>query len=220
MTCRITACSNARATRWSSYCASHRNRNRRHGHPLQDSIKKTTLAPYVDRVRQRIIRNANSEAWQLILKRWEALVGYCSDLVAAGRRGLPQARYQRQAASALLQVNDHVSQTAIMETCLALYLHQDEQPRCYRSDKAFLFQMARRVHSLTETSVGAWFNQKTGKVSKVYRDMTPRATATMGQWLAETFGAAGLHLAQLERTQTQQRQAEINQMHRAMEALA
>jgi hypothetical protein len=220
MTCRITACSNARATRWSSYCTSHRNRNRRHGHPLQDSIKKNTLEPYVDRVRQRIIRNANSEAWSLILRRWEALVRYCAELVAAYRRGLPHQRHQRQAASALLQVSDHVSQTAVMETCLALYLHQDEQPRCYRSDRAFLFQMARRVHSLTETSVGAWFNHRTGKVSKVYRDMPPRATEWMGQWLAEGFGAAGLHLAQLERTKNQQRQDDINQMHRAMEAIA
>jgi hypothetical protein len=37
------------------------------------------------------------------------------------------------------------------------------------------------------------------KVRRVYREMSPRAVATMGQWLADTLGGAGARLAKMER---------------------
>jgi hypothetical protein len=219
MHCRISACGNVTATRWATYCTKHRNSNRRHGHPDQEAVKKTTIAPYVDSVRQRILRNPTSEAWELIAQRWAVLVNHCSELVAAYGRGQPSQRNHRQAASAILRVSQQATQWQVIETCLAMFLHQDQQPRFYRSDRAFRFQLARRVHGLAETSVGAWFNAKTGKVTKVYRDMAQRTTELLGRYLADAFGVAGLQLARIERTKAQDTQQRTIKLHSAMEAL-
>lgn len=81
-------------------------------------------------------------------QRWMALLGQCRGIVYAYLNGQPSQRNQRHAASELIKVSEAVETTAIIETVLAMYLLAEDQPRRFRSDKAFLFQLVRRVRAL------------------------------------------------------------------------
>ena len=70
---------------------------------------------------------------------------------------------------------------------LAVYVMQELDPRRFRSDPGFRFQLVRRVRALADVNAGQRWDDKAEKVRRVYRELTPRAVATMGQWLAEAL---------------------------------
>ena len=49
-----------------------------------------------------------------------------------------------------------------------------------------------------DVNAGEYFDDKSGKMKRVYRELSPRATTVMGQWVAEALGVAGVRLARLE----------------------
>ncbi|MCG5539536.1 MULTISPECIES: hypothetical protein [Halorhodospira] len=51
--------------------------------------------------------------------------------------------------------------------------------------------MARANSSL---SVGTRYDHHSRRVRRVYRELPPRATALLGRWMVEAFGAAGVQL--------------------------
>jgi hypothetical protein len=75
---------------------------------------------------------------------------------------------------------------------------REEQPRRFRSDRAFDFQLARRVRALADANAGTYYDKETGKVKRVYRDVLPGTLEHLAAPLKEAFGVAGLRLAQLE----------------------
>jgi hypothetical protein len=205
--CGVAGCQR-RTSPFGRYCNGHKTRARRHGDPAQQAVTKPQLVPYLKTSRRRIKKNADSPLWPALEARWEALVAYCKGQLAEHRTGRPFVRHAGQAAVALVKIAEDVKPRDVIETLIALYLMQDQEPRRFRSDAAFRAQLVRRVRALTERNVGVYWNETDGRNKRVYRDLPPRASAVMGQWLAEAFGSAGLKVALLERNETEATTAE------------
>lgn len=219
MKCRIPACCNS-ASRWGVYCNAHKSRNRRHGHPLQETVTAAELAPFVKAVTARRARNPDSEAWRILDARWSALLELCQRHVDGYLAGVPAQRHQVQAAKELLTLSKHVEATEATNVVMAMYLLHNARPRAFKSDVAFVHQIVRRVRSLAEVSLGTWFDRPTGRIRRVYRDLAPRTTAEIGSMLVKAFGAAGLHMLKLEQRDDEKRRAEGRAFHEAMENLS
>jgi hypothetical protein len=97
-----------------------------------------------------------------------------------------------------------------------MYLMQDQEQRRFRSDDAFRVQLVRRVMRLSEVSADQWHDRRTGRVRRAYRDFAPAAAATLGQWLAQALGAAGLHLAKLEQDDAEKAREATLDFHKAL----
>jgi hypothetical protein len=86
----------------------------------------------------------------------------------------------------------------VIETVLAMSMMEELDRRRFRSDPGFRFQLVRRVRALADVSAGQKYDHRSGKVRRVYPELTPKAVATIGQWLADIIGGAGIQLARLE----------------------
>ena len=201
MRCRVSGCSHKAASRWSRYCDSHKSRDRRHGDPIQETIITADLKPYLKLVRQRIDRNQGKPLWPLLEERWTALVDQCRRYLAVAGGGVPYERTRRKAYQELIKVADHVEARTVVETVLSLYLMLDQEPRRFRSHRGFLFQLVRRVRGLTDVNAGQWYDHRSGKVKRAYRDLPPRTAKFLGTMLVAALGGAGVYLADLERKQ-------------------
>ena len=108
---------------------------------------------------------------------------------------------------------------ALVETALAMFLMQEEQPRRFKSDAAFDAQLARRARALTDTNAGTYWDDKTKRTKRVYRDVTPRTLAVIAEYLKAAFGVAGLYVARLERKEQDRNKNEQAALTSALEAL-
>ncbi|WP_245898218.1 hypothetical protein [Phreatobacter cathodiphilus] len=96
---------------------------------------------------------------------------------------------------------------------MAMFMMLEMEPRRFRTDEAFSHQLVRRVRGLTETNAGRWFDHRSGKVKRAYRDLPPRTARIMASILAKALGGGGLTLAKLEKRDQEDR-------HRSRHALA
>ncbi|WP_244627304.1 hypothetical protein [Microvirga tunisiensis] len=128
-------------------------------------------------------------------------------------------RHERIAAKEVVKLYDAVPPREIVQTILALFMMQELQPLRFKSDKAFRTQLVRRVRGLTDLNVGSWFDHQTSKTKRAYRELSPRAASVLGQWLAEAFGGAGLHLARLEQVEADKKQEEQRALHASLSQL-
>jgi hypothetical protein len=217
--CRVFGCDKPAVGRWRALCNGHHCRQRRHGHAEQVGVPAAALTFYRKHVRERIKKNVDSSLWSQLEDRWRTLVDHCRATLAAYHAGRPGYRYEWQAAHALLKVADEATAREVIETVLAIHVLLNDDPRRFRSDEAFLFQVTRRVRGLAYSNAGEYYDHTTGKTKRVYRDLHARATLTCGQWLNEAFGLAGLHLANLKRQEVEVEAKAREQFHAALTAL-
>jgi hypothetical protein len=196
--CRAPSCDSPTTSRYSVYCSRHQSRLRRQGDVAQEAISKAELKTYLKRVRQRIAKNPDSPAWGQLEARWLAVVEHAKGVGAAFRAGKAGARYVRKAADEVIKVAEAATPRDVIETVLAMSMMEELERRRFRSDPGFRFQLVRRVRALADVSAGQKYDHRSGKVRRVYRELTPRAVATIGQWLADMIGGAGIQLARLE----------------------
>jgi hypothetical protein len=196
--CRAPGCDSPTTSRYSVHCSRHQSRLRRQGDVAQEAISKADLKGYLKRVRQRIEKNPDSPAWGQLESRWLAVVEHAKGVGAAFRAGKAGARYVRKAADEVIKVAETATPRDVIETVLAMSMMEELDRRRFRSDSGFRFQLVRLVRALADVSAGRRYDHQSGKVRRVYRELTPRAVATIGQWLADMIGGAGIHLAQLE----------------------
>jgi hypothetical protein len=185
----------------------------------QEAISKAELKTYLKRVRQRIEKNPDSAAWTQLEARWLAVVEHAKGIVAAFHSGKAGVRYVRKAAEEVLKIAEAAPPRDVVETVLAVFIMQELDPRRFRSDPGFRFQLVRRVRALTDVYAGQRYDHKSGKVRRVYRELTPRAVATIGQWLADMIGGAGIHLARLELADIEKGKQERQALHSALSEL-
>lgn len=164
----------------------------------QEAISKADLKGYVKLVKQRIEKNSDSPAWGQLEDRWLAIVEHAKGVVAAFHAGKPGVRYVRKAAQEVIKVAEAAPARDVIEIVLAMYVMEELEQRRFRSDAGFRFQLVRRVRALADVNAGQRWDHKSDRVRRVYRELTPRAVATIGQWLADTLGVAGIQLARLE----------------------
>jgi hypothetical protein len=214
--CRVSGCCSPTSSRYSIYCSTHKARLRRHGAVDQEGITKGDLKPFLRLVQARIEKNQESPLWTQLEARLAALADHARSLLAY-RGAMP--RHERIAAQELQKLTDAVAPREIVETALALFMMNELEPRRFKTDRAFRTQLVRRVRGLTDLNAGSWYDHHTGKTKRAYKELTPRASMVMGQWLADAFGGVGLHLAKLEQSEADKKQKEQQAIHASLSQL-
>jgi hypothetical protein len=216
--CRVLGCG-AHTTRYGNFCPTHKSNLRRHGHAEQTAVTKAELAPLVALVRRRIEKNADNATWTHSEARWQAVVDHAQGIVAKAQRGVPGNRYERTAAREVAVLGGAVTPRAIIETTFAVYLLQEHDPRRLRSDEAFRAQLVRRLRGLTEANMDEWKGSAGGRSKRAQRDIPPKATIIMAQWISEALGGVGVHLSRLEARDREERVARAAGLAEAMREL-
>jgi hypothetical protein len=88
-----------------------------------------------------------------------------------------------QAATEIVRLAEDVSPRDVVVTASAMFLMQTMAGHMFRSEAAFDIQLARRVRGLTASNATAYRDPKTGKARRIYHELSPRAAATMSEWL-------------------------------------
>ncbi|MGD9803445.1 MAG: hypothetical protein AB7E81_17710 [Hyphomicrobiaceae bacterium] len=217
--CRASGCGRTTATRFSRYCSAHKSRQRRHGDHAQAGITAADLKPYVARVRCRMEKNQHNPAWDALDARWRAIVEHAEGVIALQLAGRPGSRDERTAAREVSKLGENIPARAVVQTVLAVVMMWEFEPRRFRSDRSFKTQLVRRVRALTDMNYGERYHHPSATVKRYYKDVSPRATAILGQWLVEALGGAGLHVARLERADLEQVESEKRALHKALSEL-
>jgi hypothetical protein len=220
--CSVPGCNReapSRAHTGTPHCNTHKSHFRRHGHPTQRAVTVAELRPYLGQVEASVARNPESSVWAVCRQRWEGLVKIASDINADARAGKPGIHATRVAAWELLTVAKAGLSDEVWKTVAAMHLLHDASSTRFRSDQAFRVQVSRRVRCLTERNAGRWFNAKTGRTARVYRDPSPRGANILGQWLCETFGEVGIRIATTLKAEANKLAKERVDFHAALSAL-
>ena len=176
--CRVAGCTRPIKGSRSTKCEKHAKAERRHGDPQQIGIKKQTLQPFIKQVAAMIKKDKTGkiEAGLARLKNMmeDEATGYLNEQRA-------KYRYRRIAVQELLTIAKGVTAVDIGCTVGAMYLLQEHDPRAFKSDRAFWFQLARNVRRLSPMGVGSYYNHDTRRTTTVYRDIPPKVTEIMAE---------------------------------------
>jgi len=188
---------------YSTLCESHKRTLRRHGHALQKGITVLELKPFQDRITARRAKNPANPTWELLRGRWEALTAHAKATLDTYANGSPAISYERQTAELLGVLRTTVPVDAVIDAALAMFLLWEQSPHRFMTDKAFNFQLARRVRGLAEANSGRHYSAKEGRIKRTYKDTPPRVLDCLAESLKVAFGVAGMRLADLERLDEQ-----------------
>ena len=216
--CAVPRCS-GEAVGYSTHCDTHKKALRRHGHAQQAGVTVHQLGPYLQRVQARREKNPASDLWAILEARWLALSGNAGAINAKWAGGASMVGAEVEVAVQMLKLAVAVPAADVINAVLAMYLLRDAEPRRFQSDRAFMFQMARRVRGLTSLNAGSYWDNAKKKSRRVYQDLTPNVAELLASTLAFTFGAVGLTLAAKEREDANQAQADTQRLATALEAL-
>jgi hypothetical protein len=188
---------------YSTLCESHKRTLQRHGHALQKGITVLELKPFQDRIAARRAKNPANPTWELLRGRWEALTAHAKATLDAYANGSPAISYERQTAEQLGTLRTTVPVDVVIDTALAMFLIWEQSPHRFMSDKAFNFQLARRVRGLAEANSSSSYSAKESRIKRTYKDTPPRVLDCLAESLKVAFGVAGMRLAELERLDEQ-----------------
>lgn len=192
-TCVVPHCYQPQRGR-SNKCNAHRLALRRHGHPLQTSIKVPELEPYREVVRRLWAANPDASVWQVMRARWGRYCDHARSLADQRSRGAPFNRHELTAADALLALDAGVEWQRLACTALGVYLYAADRPHRFADDQGIRFQLVRKVRALDDLAVGKTWNHKTKSMHRVYRCMAPRAVRFLADYLQAVFAEAALLL--------------------------
>lgn len=195
--CAVATCS-AICAGYSTHCERHKRALRRHGHPEQEGITVQELHPYRKRIAVRQTKNPANATWGILRERWAAVAVNAETVLKAHASGKPGSAYIIKAAHHINHLATAVPDGVVMEAALAMFLMREAQPQRFRSDRAFDFQLSRRVRALSDLNAGTYFDHETGKTKRVYRDVLPGTLMALSEPLKAAFGVAGVFLAELD----------------------
>lgn len=90
---------------------------------------------------------------------------------------------------------------------------QEWYPGRFVNDRAFAFQLVRKVRLLDSVAVREYYDCKSGKQKKVYRDMKPKTMEFLATVLTQAFGTAGVVVAKLEAEERLQQTCEQKEFY-------
>lgn len=213
--CTVMRCAEP-AAGFSTHCDSHKRTLRRHGHAEQKGVTLFELQPFVGRVEARRAKNPTNPTWSLLRRRWEALTAHAGATLETYATGVPAISYERQTAQQLMTLRDSVPADAVINVALAMFSFSEQRPSRFKSDRAFGFQLARRVRALAVINTGSAWSAKDGRMKRTYRDIPPRVLDCLAESLKVAFGVAGLRLAELEMKEAVGVHAERHELHNAL----
>jgi hypothetical protein len=146
-------------------------------------------------------------------------VDHAREVARVQLSGRPGSRNERRAAHEVTKLAEDVPPRQVVETVLAVIMMLELEPRRFRTDRAFKTQLVRLVRAQTDVKFGEKWDSATSKVKRWYKELPPKATAIMGQWLIDALGAAALRVARLERTEMEQAAGEKQALQKALSEL-
>jgi hypothetical protein len=153
-------------------------------------------------------------ALQSILEnRWRDVVGYCTNYVAEWQRGNASIRHWREASQEIITLSREAEPREVVEVAVAMYVLAYDQPRLFRSDRAFRFELVRQVRRLGGMNAGIRWGKR------VYRELSPRTIEVLAKLLIGAFGTAGVHLGELHQREAEKKRQEMNELHAALARL-
>lgn len=216
--CAVAVCGQA-TSGYSTHCEAHKRTLRRHGHAEQTGVTVHELAGHRRRVEARRAKNPGNPTWALLEARWDALTAHAEATLREYESGVAAIGFERQTAQQLLAIRDAAPAKDVIDTALAMYSIQVERPARFKSDRAFLFQLSRRVRGLAEVNAGNRWSVSDGRMKKTYVEIPPKVLTCLGASLQTAFGIAGLRLAELDKRDVEGQQAERKQLHDALRDL-
>jgi hypothetical protein len=205
---------------FSTLCERHKRNQRRHGHAEQKGIAAHELKPFLERIAARRSKNPANPTWQLLRGRWEALTGHAKATLADYASGAVAVSYERQTAEQLVALLDTVNADAVIDVALAMFSMWELMPNRFQSDKAFNFQLSRRVRGLAEVNKGSHYSAVEGRMKRTYTDTPPRVLECLAASLKVAFGVAGMRLAELDKQDAEGVKAEKQQLNDALEDMS
>lgn len=184
---------------FSPFCAKHRRHAVRHGDPLQVGIRSSEVAPWRTEVRRLLdthdtggkVRNALS-----VLTR--NLKSHCDLAITTAATGRTYVRPQYEAQRTLASALDSAG-TGVGIEVAALFLLSDRDKRRFRSDRAFLHQLARMVQRLASRQREVYPRPGTHQRRMVYREMRPKEAEWIASMAHEGFAKFAAWVVQTAR---------------------
>ncbi len=207
------------AAGFSTLCHNHKQAQRRHGEATQTGVTVHQLRPYLARVEARQAKNLDSESWTIVKNQWASQEAEARVEIELAKSGAVFVRHRILAAEQVVHLAQAVSADSVMRTALAMFVYREDQPRRFRSDRAFDFQLVRRVRGLSTQNAGSYWDDKAKRTKLVYRDMPPRAIEALALILKNAFGLAGLMLARKEQSDDNKAREDRRRLGSAIEEL-
>ena len=170
-------------------------------------------------VAARRTKNPSNPTWALLQARWEALTAHAAATLDASAMGVPMVSHERQAAQQLMSLRETVPGVAVIDVALAMFAMEAQRPARFKSDKAFGFQLCRRVRGLAEVNAGRSWSASEGRMKRTYRDVPPRVLECLAASLKLAFGVAGMRLAELDKKEAESERAERQQLSNALKEM-
>jgi DNA-binding PadR family transcriptional regulator len=195
--CRASGCSDV-VTRgqFTRYCSKHHRALYRHGHTHGNAFSKRELATYRKDVMAKRKATKDAPFWPQAEARWTALVNRAQSYISGVNKGQATHRLTRVAAESILKI---ARAAEVLEVMGGMYLALEQDPHRFVSDRHYWFQLARRVRSLGDTLTATRWdgraNNGTGKLRRLYHDLTPKGVEALAKWLVEALGNAGGNIA-------------------------
>jgi hypothetical protein len=194
--CRAPGCSGAVTMgRFSVHCEKHHRALRRHGDTSGNAFTKTELANYRRMVKAKRKATKAAPFWTECETRWDELVRWAQSTVSAWRAGRATHRPTKIAAQEIIKVADASPAKEVIEVIGGMLLGLELDAHRFVSDRHFTFQLARRIRSLGDTLTATRWDNKHGKVRRLYHELTPRAVEVLAERLVEALGGAGVNIA-------------------------
>lgn len=197
--CKVNGCEGSTAGSHSRYCKHHRQRDRRHGDPLQLTVRSVDLAPYRKKVRAILLRDPERTVENAMREGWDVLIDIAQTEIDRMMTGAPGNKWYRQVCKEFLKLRDADAFEEVLEVGLALYLMAEQEPRRFASFRGFKFQLVRRVRSTTDMNVGEVYDPASGKTKRWYRDMPPKAVMVMADMLVTFLARAAARIIHIDR---------------------
>lgn len=193
--CEVTGCFNEVTSRYSRLCEKHKKVKRRNGDPRQETIRKHTLEPFVKQVREIIRKDKTGKIEIGLMKIRDGLRSQAQDrLDRFYRKGEAMVSYNVKTAAELEKVLKDTDAVTCGCTIAAMYLLQENNPRLFKTDIGFRFQLARIFRGLSDMNKGSYYNHKTGKTQRAYRDIPPKVMQGIADALVSMYGSFIAHI--------------------------
>ena len=228
--CSASECQKPAAPK-SRYCGGHRISDWRNGDPHQRAVTIQQVAPFVCHTAEAITSRPDAgQLWRVLEERWStyyesaqsvAFRGIVSDPEMVGSITTRKARpFEVEAAKAIHKTvvfgRSVPKPREIITNVLALILMREVEPERFVTDRAFLFQVARRFLCLNKanaTLTGA------GNGSTEYKPLKAKAMEHLGEYLLKALGAAGQSLVAAIKEDIAIREAGIEAYEEAVASL-
>jgi len=196
---------------WGRICEPCRQRGIRQGDPRQQRLLKSDVTPYVHRVEKLIQLTGNGERVEVALKDISRILAEVARDPAARAvvrrlRHLEGSkpwvvRWKVQATNEILRVVQDTDAVQSGILVAAVFLLQSKQPHRFISPLAFQYQLTRVWRARTFLSVGSYWDNQRGKVTRIYRELPRRSTEIIAEYLTVSYAKFVAFILKADREQ-------------------